>query len=114
MDDKCNKFLPSFSLFDKEFSPEKRLIDFFSDNISFHVQKQDIKSHLYDLDNIAINTSIDLHFMTVISDTSIKNNVVTSILYIHLYNRLIIKMIHHVVNITSTEAELFTIRCGVN
>ena len=32
----------------------------------------------------------------------------------HTYNRLIIKMIHHAVYITSTEAELFAIRCSIN
>ena len=32
----------------------------------------------------------------------------------HTYNRPIIKMIHHAVHVTSTEAELFAIRCGIN
>jgi len=114
IDNKCNKFLLSFSLFDKECSPGKRLIDSFLDNISFHMQKQDIKSYLCDLDNVAISTSIDPHSIMVISDTSIRNNVATSISHIYLYNRLIIKTIHHMVNITSTEAKLFTIRCRVN
>ena len=109
-----NKFLFFFSLFDKEFFLGKRLIDSFLDNISFHMQKQDIKSYLCDLDNIAISTFIDPHSMMVISDTSIRNNIAISISHIYLYNRLIIKTIHHVVNITSTEAKLFTIRCGVN
>ena len=52
--------------------------------------------------------------MIVISDASIRNNVVTLILYIHSYNRLVSKMIHHVANITTTEAKLFTIRCEIN
>ena len=114
MDDKCNRFLPSFSPFNKEFSLEKRLIDFFSDHFSFHMWKQDIKSHLHDLDNIAINAFIDSHSMMVISDTSIRNNIATSISHIYSYNRPIIKMIHHTVNITSTEAKFFAIRCGIN
>ena len=50
----------------------------------------------------------------IASDASIKNNVATLILHIHMYNRLIIKMIHHAVHITSTEAELFAIRCSIN
>jgi len=32
----------------------------------------------------------------------------------HIDNKTLIKTIHHVVHITSTEAELFTIRCGIN
>ena len=114
MNDKCNKFLPSFSLFDKEFSLEKRLIDSFLDHFSFHMWKQDIKGHLHDLDNITISVSTDLHSIIVISDASIRNNVATFILHIHSYNRLIIKMIHHTINITSTEAELFAIKYRIN
>ena len=50
----------------------------------------------------------------IASDTSIKNNVAISILYTHVYNRLITKMIHHAVHVTSTKAELFAIRCSIN
>ena len=32
----------------------------------------------------------------------------------HTYNNPITKTIHHVVHVTSTEAELFVIRCGIN
>ena len=37
-----------------------------------------------------------------------------SITYIHVCNRPIIKTIYHAANITSTEAKLFAIRCGIN
>jgi len=47
-------------------------------------------------------------------DTSIQNSVTTSIAHIHTHDKPIIKTIYHVVNITSTEAELFAIRCGIN
>ena len=54
-------------------------------------------------------------FITIIaSDVSIKNNVTTLISHTHVYNRPITKTIYHVVHITSTEAELFAIRCGIN
>jgi len=46
----------------------------------------------------------------VVTDTSIKNNVVTLVLHIHTYNNPIAKTIHYVVHITSTEAKLFAIR----
>ena len=53
--------------------------------------------------------------VTIIAlDASIKNSVTTSIAHIHTHDRPIIKMIYHAVNITSTEVELFTIRCGIN
>ena len=54
------------------------------------------------------------HSIIIVSDISIKNNVVTSIAYIHSYNLPVIKMIHYATNIISTEAELFAIRYGIN
>ena len=50
----------------------------------------------------------------VITDTSVKNNIATSISYIHIHNHPLIKIVHHAVYITSTKAELFAIRCGIN
>ena len=114
MDNRYNKFLSSFSPFDEEFSLGKRLIDSLSDCFSFHSWTQDIENHLYNLDNIIINVSSDPHSSIVISNASIRNNIATSILHIHLHDKPVIKMIHHAVNVTTTEAKIFAIRCGIN
>jgi len=45
---------------------------------------------------------------------SIKNQVATSIAHIHVSNNPIIKTLYYAVNVTSTKAELFAIRCGIN
>ena len=50
----------------------------------------------------------------VVTDASIKNDIATSILHVHLVNRPLTKTFHHAVFITSMEAELFAIRCGIN
>ena len=50
----------------------------------------------------------------VVIDMSIKNNTATSISYMHTHNYPITKTIHHAVYVTSSEAKLFTIRCGIN
>jgi len=50
----------------------------------------------------------------MVTDASVKNNIVSSIAHIHVHNKPIVKMLHHAINITSTEAEFFTIRCGIN
>ena len=50
----------------------------------------------------------------VISDASIKNNIATSISHVHIANQPLIKMLHHAILVTTTEAELFVIRCGIN
>ena len=50
----------------------------------------------------------------VITDASIKNDIAMSITHIHSTNCPLIKTAHHTSFITSSEAELFTIRCGIN
>ena len=47
-------------------------------------------------------------------DASIKNDIATSISHIHFVDHSLTKMVHHAAFITSTEVELFTIRCGIN
>ena len=50
----------------------------------------------------------------IITDASVKNNIATSISYIHIWDVPIIKTLYHTINIMSTETELFAIRCGIN
>jgi len=50
----------------------------------------------------------------VVTDASIKNNIATSILHVHLTNYPVTKMLHYAAFVTSTEAELFAIRCSIN
>ena len=50
----------------------------------------------------------------VVSDVSIKNQVATSILHIHSFNKPIVKTLHRAINITTAKVELFTICCGIN
>ena len=57
---------------------------------------------------------LDHSYVLIISDGGIKNNAAISIAHIHVCDRPIIKTIHHVANIISTKAELFTIRYGIN
>ena len=63
---------------------------------------------------MVIESSLSPSTAIVITDTSIKNDIVTSILHMHIANSPPIKTLHHVVFVTSTEAELFAIRCGIN
>ena len=114
MNNCLNEIYLFFSPFDKEFDPGNYLTDSFSDHFSFHLWSKNIKNHIKALNNITLKSLSDLAFFIVISDTSIKNHVATSISHIHLYNKPIIKTIHQVVNITSTEAELFAIHCSIN
>ena len=50
----------------------------------------------------------------VVTDASIKNDIATSISHMHIANHPLTKIVHHTAFVTSMEAELFTIRCGIN
>ena len=63
---------------------------------------------------MVIESSSSLSTIIVVTDTSIKNNTATSISHMHTHNHPIAKTIHHAVYVTSSEAKLFTIRCGIN
>ena len=63
---------------------------------------------------MVLHCSSDSQTALVITDASIKNDIATSISHIHSYNRPLIKTVHHASFVTSTEAELFAIRCGIN
>ena len=60
------------------------------------------------------NTLTNPNSTIIMSDASIKNNIVTLIAHIHTHNSLVIKTIHHTTNIISTKAKLFTIRYRIN
>ena len=101
MDNKFNKVFPSFDPFNKEFTPGHCLIDVFSNCFSFHTPSKqsdtNLKAHIQSLNNIALNSSLEPSVALVVSDTSIKNHVATSITYIHVHNKQVIKMIHSLV-----------------
>ena len=63
---------------------------------------------------MVLHYSSDSHTAIVIMDASIKNDIATSISHIHSANRPLIKTVHHTSFVTSTEAELFAIRCSIN
>jgi len=69
---------------------------------------------MQNLDTITIEAFNDLYSSIIIANISIWNNVAISISHIHSHNSPVIKTIYQAINITSTEAKLFVIRCGIN
>ena len=63
---------------------------------------------------MVLQNSSSHHTALIITDVSIKNDIATSILHIHIENHPLTKTVHHAAFVTSMEAELFTIRCGIN
>ena len=109
---------PSFSPLNPEFSPGHRIIDNFSDCFSFNLVNKKEKEintiHAQELDDMVLHNSFLPHTALVITDTSIKNNIAMFILHVHSVNCPLTKTVHHALFMTSTEAELFAIRCGIN
>ena len=110
---------PSFSPLNQEFSSSSHIIDIFPDHFSFNlaIKKEKGKNdqiQAQDLDNMVLLNSSSSHTALVISDASIKNDIAISILYVHIANQPITKTVHHAMFVTSIEAELFAIRCGIN
>ena len=115
---KSHGIFPFFSPLSIEFSPGLHIIDNFSDRFSFNLvnRKEKTKDNIraQELDKMVLQASSSPHTALVVTDASIKNDIATSISHIHLPNRPLTKTVHHALYVTSTEAELFTIRCGIN
>ena len=113
---KLFRIFSSFSPLHLEFNLGSRIVDKFSDWFSFNLsnREKNNKIHFQQLDEISLQSSSLPHTAIVISDASIKNNIAISISHIHICDHLLIKMVHHATFITSTKAELFAIRCGIN
>ena len=107
---------PSFSSLHPEFNLGSRIVDKFSDQFSFNLsnKEKNDKIRFQQLDKMTLQSSSSLYMAIVVIDASIKNNIATSILHVHIYDHPLIKTVHHIAFITSTEAELFAIRCGIN
>ena len=118
MDNHFNKVFPSFVSLHPEFFSGYRVIDISSSQFSFYLSSKckdnNFKACIQQLDNLAIKSLNIPLYALVITDTSVKNNIATSISHIHIYNNPITKTLHYVVNIMSTKAKLFAIRCDIN
>ena len=111
---KCNKFFLSFCFFNEEFKPGNCIVDIFPDRFSFYPHLMNVKKHIKNLDEVTFKASSNPSSTIVISDASIKNQVTTSILYVHSFDKPVVKTLYRAINITTAKAELFAIQCGIN
>ena len=119
--DSYNKSLgifPSFSPTSIKFSPGNRIINNFSDRVSFNLvnrkEKMKFNNRALELNEMVLQFFSSPHTTLVITDASIRNNIAISVSHIHSMNCPLIKTVHHVSFVTSTEAEPFAIRYGIN
>ena len=77
-----------FDSLNSEFSSGFRLIDKFPNHFSFYQAnckcKEKRMAYICKINNIFSNTSFDPKFVVVVLDTSIRNNIATSISYLLL------------------------------
>ena len=115
---KFYEIIPSFSPLDPEFSPGHCIIDNFSNCFAFNlVNKKEKETNdicAQELDKMVLRNASLPNTALVITNASIKNNIAMSILHIHSANHPLIKTVHHASFVTSSEVELFAIRCGIN
>jgi len=118
MDNHFNEIVPLFDPINSELFPSHIIIDMFSNHFSFQplskVANYNVTSQVQKLDRIAFKSLDSPSTVLVILNASIKNNVATSITYIHIRERPVTKTLHHTLNVTNTEAELVAIRCSIN
>ena len=119
--DSCNKaygIFPSFSPLNPEFFPGSHIMDNFSDRFSFNLvnkkEKEKDKIRTQELDDMVLRNSSSHHTALIVTDASIKNDIAISISHVHIANHPLTKTVHHAAFVTSTEVELFAIRCGIN
>jgi len=109
---------PSFSPLNPEFSPGLHITDEFSNCFCFNLvnkkEKEKYKTHAQELDDMVLSNSSLPQSALMITDASIKHDIATSISHIHIANHPLTKTVHHALFVTSTKAELFAIRCGIN
>ena len=106
-----------FDRLHEEVSPGFCLKDNFLSYFSFHVvntkNPTSLHEHFQALDFIIYNSSSNFHSTVVITNASIKNNIASSISHIISNCRNISKKVYYIVNVTATEAELFSIRYSI-
>jgi len=111
---RLNRVFFSFISFSSEFSPGNKLIDIYPSHFSLDKHEECRKVHIQKLDNFTLQVLDDSKMAIIIFDMSIKNQVTTLIAHIHVHDNPVIKTLHYIVNVTFTEAEIFTIRCSIN
>ena len=116
LNNKVYGIFSSFSSLHLELALGSRIINKFSDRFSFNLsnKKEKDKIHFQQLNEMVLQSSSSPSTAIVVTDASIKNDIATSISHVHLVNHPLTKIVHHAVFVTSTEAELFAIRCGIN
>ena len=98
MNNWLNEIFTTFDSLNLKFHPGSRLINIFSNYISFHNADHSFnkskKAYCMKLDEIALELSSDPKLVIIITDASVKNNVAFSISYVYSFNDPLKKTLH--------------------
>lgn len=113
-----NQVLPAFDSLNRELSLGFCLVDTFPDYFFFYIvnhRSVEVKiAYKNKLKNIYIDSFNSHDTMLIITDASVKNNIATTVSYIWREHRIIMKTVHHVINIIFIEAKIFATRYGIS
>jgi len=113
-----NQILPAFDSLNREFSPGFCFVETFSNYFFFYLANcKNFNTRITyknKLENIYEASSNNHNTILIISDVSVQNNITILVLHIWREHEIITKTIHHAINVTSTEAELFAIRYSIS
>ena len=114
--DKLYGVFPTFSPFHPELNLGSRIVNLFHDHFSFNLasREKNNKKCSQQLDEMTLQLSSSPHTAIIITDASVKKDIATSISHVHTHNHPLTKTVYHAAYVTSTEAELFAIRCSIN
>ena len=112
-----NGIFPTFNSLNQEFSPRSHLINHFPDSFSFHLtscKNANAKTaHHNKLEKLYKKSSHNQDTILIISNMSIRSNVIILVSCIQREHEIIAKTIYHAMNVLSIEAELFVIKCRI-
>ena len=113
-----NKVFPAFDSLNKELFPSFHLVDNFPSYFSFYSvnwRNTNAKAAYWNkLNDIYKIFSINQNTILIISDMSVKNNIITLVLHIWRKHKIITKTIYYTMNILSIKAKLFAIRYSIS
>ena len=114
-----NQVHPSFDSTNSELKPGTCIVDIFPNCFSFHTVKCNDKiaraNHLKTLDNILHTSTTQPGTIIIVTDASTKHGIyAVSVAHGWQNKSLVFNLEYTAPNVTSSEAEIFAIRCGIN
>ena len=93
-----------------------RIVDLFSNCFSSNLAsiEKNNKKQSQQFNEMTLQSSSSQCTAIMVTDASVKKDIAISISYVHICNHPLTKTVHYAAYITSTEVELFAIRCSIN